>query len=434
MRVTEVEGAPFPVATRRIVSADAARAEARADLGAPTAVWRRGAESLTGYGVAARLLVAGPGRLLDAAVRWRALEACALVEDEVRVPGSGPIAFGAFAFADESAAESLLLVPRRVVGVRSGVAFRTDVPPIGPFEAGVRAARDAAALPSPTTGLAPAGYVRAVRRAVDRIRAGGIEKVVLARDLPVPVPHLDLAAALERLAARHGDAWVFAVDGFFGASPETLVTVQGGAMGSRVLAGTAARDPDRAADAAARAELLDSPKNRFEHALAVDSLLLSLGDSVDELAIGRPFALRLPNVWHLATDATARVRPGVGALDLVATLHPTAAVAGAPRAAALAAIRELEPFDRRRYAGPVGWIGAHGDGEWAIGLRSAEIEGADRVRAFAGAGVVGASDAEQELRETGWKLLPVLEAVQADPGLSAAAAAPPADSVPSPAR
>ena len=145
--------------------------------------------------------------------------------------------------------------------------------------------------------------------------------------------------------------------------------------------------------------------------LAVDSLLLTLGGRVDDLALGRPFALGLPNVWHLATDATARLTAGTTALDLVEALHPTAAVAGAPRDAALALIEQLEPFDRGRYAGPVGWIGATGDGEWAIGLRSAQIESSDRVRAYAGAGIVAASVARSEFLETGWKFAPVLEAL-----------------------
>jgi menaquinone-specific isochorismate synthase len=116
-------------------------------------------------------------------------------------------------------------------------------------------------------------------------------------------------------------------------------------------------------------------------------------------------------VWHLATDATARLTGGATALDLVEALHPTAAVAGAPRDAALALIEQLEPFDRGRYAGPVGWIGATGDGEWAIGLRSAQIESPDRVRAYAGAGIVAASVARSEFLETGWKFAPVLEAL-----------------------
>lgn len=424
-RVTAAPGGAFAVATRRITDPQAARTAASAAFGAPTAVWRRGEDSLTAHGAACVLEFAGADRFAAAAAAWRRIEAGATVDDEVRIAGSGPVAFGVFAFADGSAARSVLIVPRVVVGARGGVAFRTEIGGTGAGAVSCRPAADASA------GFAAEEYVRAVRAAVDRIRDGGLQKVVLARDVAVDVPDLDVTAALGRLAERHRDAWVYAVDGFFGASPETLVTVHAGELGSRVLAGTAQRSADPDADAASRATLLDSPKNRFEHALAVDSLLLTLGELVDGLTIGRPFALGLPNVWHLATDAVARVREGVGALDLVGALHPTAAVAGAPRGAALAAIAQLEPFDRRRYAGPVGWVGAGGSGEWAIGLRSAEVEGPHRIRAYAGAGVVAASDAEQELAETGWKLAPVLEAVG---GAVSAAGGPPAGSVPLAAR
>ncbi len=310
-----------------------------------------------------------------------------------------------------------LLVPRRIVGRRDGVAFRTDI------QGGSADAIPVLLPPSIPGDRFPAeAYEDAVSVAVARIRAGGIEKVVLARDLALEVgDDFDVAAALRVLRERYRDAWTFSVDGFFGASPETLATVHGSRVTARVLAGTAQRDDDPAADAAARDDLLGSPKNRFEHALAVDSLLLTLGGEVTELTLGRPFALGLPNVWHLATDATARLAPGGTALDLVSALHPTAAVAGAPREAALAVISELEPFDRGRYAGPVGWIGATGDGEWAIGLRSAQLEAPARVRAYAGAGIVAGSVAKSELAETGWKFSPVLEALGLPP-LSAAGA------------
>jgi len=311
-----------------------------------------------------------------------------------------------------------------VVGRRDGVAFRTDV------EGGPAVAALPPLVSAPGVRFDGPAYESAVSAAVERIRAGGLEKVVLARDLPLDVPGgFALMPALKVLRRRYRDAWTFAVDGFFGASPETLATVRGSAVAARVLAGTASRDPDPERDAATRDALLGSAKNRFEHALAVDSLLLTLGDRVSDLALGRPFALGLPNVWHLATDATATLAPGGTALDLLEALHPTAAVAGAPRDAALALIGELEPFDRGRYAGPVGWVGAAGDGEWAIGLRSAQIETPERVRAYAGAGIVAGSVARSELAETGWKFAPVLEAL----GLPlSAAAAPRAGSDPVP--
>ncbi len=404
-------GGAFPVTTRRIADVDAERSAARAELGAPTAVWRRGGDVLEGWGTAARLVLAGEDRPARAAREWRALVGRCAVDDAVRVPGTGPVAFGAFAFADSSAARSVLVVPRRVVGVRDGTAFRTDVPRLGRVDPGV--APDG----GPVAQQSEEGYRDAVARAVQHIRDGDLQKVVLARDVPVQGAG-DAEAALERLAGRYRDAWVFSVDGFFGASPETLVTVDRGAFSSRVLAGTAARQPGEEQDTASRDALLSSAKNRFEHALAVDSLLLTLGGAVEDLQLGRPFALGLPNVWHLATDATARVRAGTGSLDLVAALHPTAAVAGAPREAALRLIAALEPFDRRRYAGPVGWIDAAGDGQWAIGLRSAEVEADGRVRAYAGAGIVADSDPQQELLETEWKLSPIRDALVGVPAAS----------------
>ena len=394
---------PFPVIIRRIVDPGAHMDAARARFGAPSAVWRHDDEARIGYGVAARLVFSGPDRIREAATRWRALTAAATVDSDV--PEAAPLAFGTFAFADDSAAESVLLLPREVLVVRGGSAHRVELPAL---QGGA-----SPASPPPVDAFAPEAYEAAVAEAVRRIRAGALEKVVLARDLVLEAPGFDLKAALGVLADRYRGAWVFAVDGLFGASPETLATVTGGLATSRVLAGTAPRSDDPVADAANRDTLLDSPKNRFEHALAVDSLLLTLGGATEDLTLGRPFALGLPNVWHLATDATARIRQDVGALDLVALLHPTAAVAGAPRDGALAAIRALEPFDRRRYAGPVGWIDGTGDGEWAIGLRSAEVESTDRVRAYAGAGIVAASDAHQELEETRWKFQPIQEALAA---------------------
>lgn len=414
--MTEVGGTPFRVTTRAIPDVAAADALAERAAGEPSAVWAGGDDRMVGYGVAARLTFSGPGRIEAAAAAWRAL---VRGREEDRAPdgtGSGLIAFGTFAFADASTATSVLLVPRRIVGRRGGEAFVTEVhggPGGGP----------APALRTAEPAFSDDDYRRAVAAAVGRIRGGELEKVVLARTLLLePAGRFDPVRALRALHHRYHDAWTFALDGFFGASPETLLASDGTTARARVLAGTAERRDDPDEDAAARDRLLDSTKNRFEHALAVDSLLLTLGPHVRELRLGRPFALGLPNVWHLASDAEGELTDGAGALDLVAALHPTAAVAGAPRAAALRLIAELEPFDRGRYAGPVGWVDATGAGEWAIGLRCAELLDDGRVQAFAGAGVVGESDAGAELEETRWKFAPMLGAL----GLTAAAAPPPA--------
>ncbi|MFT4219589.1 MAG: chorismate-binding protein, partial [Microbacterium sp.] len=354
---------------------------------------------------------------------WRALAADAVVDDPVRLPGTGLVGFGALAFDARSAAASRVVVPRAVVGRRAGRAWITRIR---------REDADDAAEPGPTPfgpfwsgtlgpgALDPDGYQDAVRRALTAIRSGDIAKVVLARDLVGTVPAgADLRRLARTLASGYPDTWTFAVDGIVGASPETLVTVRGGAVTARVLAGTAPRGADPDADAAASLTLATSSKDLDEHEYAVQSVVGALRPVTSAVAAAeQPFALSLPNVWHLATDVEAQLANGASALDLVAVLHPTAAVAGTPTATAMDVIRRLEPFDRRRYAGPVGWIDACGDGEWAIALRCAQFgsptDGTPPVRpvvAHAGAGIVAGSEPEAELLETRAKFRPIVDAL-----------------------
>src|SRR5690606_7692410 len=157
--------------------------------------------------------------------------------------------------------------------------------------------------------------------------------------------------------------------GVVGASPETLVTVKSGVVSARVLAGTRGRGAHASDDEAITAELLSSEKDRNEHRFAVDSVLEALKPHTTTLEAADAFALELPNLWHLATDVRGDLDGGASTLDLVRSLHPTAAVAGTPTPRAVEGIREIEPFDRGRYAGPVGWIDGNGDGEFAIALR-----------------------------------------------------------------
>jgi menaquinone-specific isochorismate synthase len=215
---------------------------------------------------------------------------------------------------------------------------------------------------------------------------------------------------LARLNSDYPDTFTFAVDGLIGSSPETLVRVAGSTVTARVLAGTAARGEDAASDAAARQRIDTSTKDRAEHAFALASVMSAL----EPHAVGvssslEPFPLALPNLWHLASDVTGTLTDGSSSLDLIGALHPTAAVAGSPTKIALEIITELEPFDRGRYAGPVGWVSAHGDGEWAVALRCAQVDGTT-VTAFAGAGIVGDSDPARELAETTLKFRPIAEA------------------------
>jgi menaquinone-specific isochorismate synthase len=255
-------------------------------------------------------------------------------------------------------------------------------------------------------------FSQLVDYAVSLIRRGDLEKVVLARDLIGSLPDkFDLRPTLDRLSKRFPSCWVYSVDGMFGASPELLVRVSHSQVSARVLAGTAARGTDPSVDLAISKALAESHKNLAEHEFAVQSLVNALEPFCDHVdADTEPFSLQLPNLWHLASDVHGVLKSSKSVLDLASALHPTAAVAGTPRDKAVELIAELEPFDRGRYAGPVGWIGADGDGEWVIALRGAQISGS-KITAFAGCGVVAESEGDAELTETDLKFQPILGAL-----------------------
>lgn len=376
----------------------------------PLAFVREG-DGIVGFGEAVRLEFRGPTRIADAAEAWRRLAATATIEDAADVPGSGLVAFGSFAFAADSGAASVLVVPQFVVGRRAGICFVTSV--------------DGAEHPLVTTAAGPeyrarmlhgemtrSVFTAAVHTALERIAAGTVRKVVIARDL---IGHIaadaDLRRAITRLSGSYRHTFTYAIEGLIGSSPETLVRSEGGLVEARVLAGSAARGEDAEADAAAADTLVHSRKDLNEHDFALQSVMDALRPHTSALsASAAAFALKLPNLWHLASDVTGTLADGSSALDLVAALHPTAAVAGAPTDAATDLIRELEPFDRGRYAGPVGWVDASGDGEWAIALRCAQVAPDGTVHAYAGAGIVAGSDPETELAETALKFRPIVDA------------------------
>jgi menaquinone-specific isochorismate synthase len=254
-----------------------------------------------------------------------------------------------------------------------------------------------------------------VATALDRIAAGEVEKVVLARDLVAESAEpVDLRRPLARLAATYPGCWTFAVDGLLGATPEMLVRLDLGLVTSRVLAGTIRRTGDDSHDLVNAASLARSSKDLEEHEYAVRSVADALAPHCTGMNVPEtPFVLHLPNVMHLATDVTGVVGDGWTSLRLAASLHPTAAVCGTPTEAARRVIADVEGLDRGRYAGPVGWMDARGDGEWGIALRCAEVDPADgrRLRLFAGCGIVAGSDPEAELAESAAKLVPMRDAL-----------------------
>ena len=380
-------------------------------------LWRRKGAGLVGHGEALRLTFSGANRMEDAARAWQQIVAQANVSDSVSIPGTGLVALASFAFADDSPTSSVLIVPRLTVGRRDDVTWITTVSVDGDEAPEALVPRPPAVNQRASARLAPGSmserdYEKAVESAIARISAGGLSKVVLARDLTGTLaPGSDIRSMVTELAHAYPDCWTFAIDGLYGASPETLVSVRGGVVDARVLAGTAARGADPSSDEAAASALATSRKDLDEHAFAVRSVTDVLRPLTSHLiAAEAPFTLRLANLWHLATDVSGAVAAGVSALDLAAALHPTAAVAGSPTDAAVALISELEPFDRGRYAGAVGWVGANGEGEWAIALRCVSVTG-ETVTAHAGAGIVADSVAATELRETQMKFRPVLDAL-----------------------
>jgi len=379
-------------------------------------LWMRRNQGLAGIGTALRLEFSGPNRMTDAAEAWRRVVAASTVTDPLSRSGTGLVAFGAFAFDSSSSETSVLIVPEIIVGRENGEAWVTRI-----WRTGGEAPQDPLTLHplgdeyriSLLPGqLTPAGYRDAVAEGVRHIAERDLSKVVLARDLVGHLPdEADLRRVVTELALGYPDCWTYAVDGLIGSSPETLIRAHDGELDARVLAGTMSRGSDADADTEAALALATSTKDADEHEFAVQSVLASLRPHTSSITASEvPFTLKLPNLWHLATDVDGTLSDGSTSLDLVAALHPTAAVAGTPTARAVELIRELEPFDRGRYAGPVGWIGADGDGEWAIALRCAQVSPTGDITAYAGCGIVLDSVPEHELAETRMKFRPVVEA------------------------
>ncbi len=353
-------------------------------------------------GVHSRVAQAG-GTLAAAAARTLDAAALAGVPD--------PVVVGAVGFRPGT--ESSLVVP--AVVRRAGAPEHIQVP-------GLRTREGWRVRPVPE----PEGYAEGVRRALELIRDEKLRKVVLARcleltaDAPVWVPTL-----LSRLVCGNPSAYAFAADitapgdsasrTLVGASPELLVSRRGATVTANPLAGSAPRSGDEALDRERVARLRNSAKDLGEHAHTARQVAEVLGRFCTDLKVlDSPEVLGTPTMWHLSTRITGRLRdtadPASSALGLAEALHPTPAVGGVPTAGALDAIAEIEAQDRGFYAGMVGWNDRHGDGEWAVTIRSAEV--CDRtVRIFAGAGVVAGSHAEAELAETTAKFRTLLKAL-----------------------
>ena len=370
-------------------------------------------QGLIGWGEELRIETTGSNRVLELDSLWRELVQGAQVSDEVNLSGSGLISFGTIAFSDKSETKSVLVVPKVVVGKQGESLWLTTIN-IEETDALKLINLEGSFTPvSLETGqITPDQYKLNVNRALEVISSGLIEKVVLARDLSASVsPEFNINPALRKLESKFDSCYIYSVDGMFGASPELLVKVSHSEFSARVLAGTAGRGTDPGVDQAIGSALHESPKNRAEHKFAIDSLVASLSTFTKEITFDQePFSIALPNLWHLASDVKAKLSSESTSLQVVNALHPSAAVAGTPRDKALEVIQEIENVDRGRYAGPVGWLGADGDGVWAIALRGAQLKNGT-LRAFAGCGIVAGSDAQAELDEAILKFKPIVDSL-----------------------
>ena len=408
--------------------------------------WVHEGRGLIGLRRALTIEAHGDERIEALRAAWRSVIGAAWWRDALVRPGTGPVALGAITFSPASEQSSVLMVPEVLIGLDDDGAWLTTavsaatgkVEPEHPdpealIKALVTEARtaigrehedgDAGVTAVETGALSEEQWCRTVARTQERMRSGQARKVVLARDvLARPTAPLATGTVLRRLASDYPSTWTFAVDQMVGASPELLLRLRDRRLTSRVLAGTARRRAGEDALATARlaAWLEGSEKNNREHELARASAITALEPLCSVVNAPARFVLSLPNVLHLASDVTGVVAGDTGALALVDALHPTAAVCGTPTPAAARLIEEAESMDRGRYAGPVGWVDWHGEGEWCIALRSAQLPAGgpgphSPARVFGGGGIMPDSEPADELAETTAKMRPVLGALGVSP-------------------
>ena len=365
--------------------------------------WVRGGDGVVGWGVHASTTVKGPNRFNDARTWWHSQLEKFAITNNVQGSATGPILFTSFSFSPDE--ESVLVIPKVIVGMNSGISWITWIGAESQPE--LLDEPDTVSNPTLTWSedeLASEHWITHVAQAVAKIHSGDIEKVVLARDLTATSANsIDERFALRNLSSAYPSTWVFSVAGLIGATPELLLRLKRGMVTSRVLAGTISKSGDDARDLALAGSLARSSKDLEEHEYAVRSVADALEPFCSSTNIPEtPFVLHLANVMHLATDVTGALiesKSNIDVFTLLNQLHPSAAVCGTPTDKAAKVISEIETMSRGRYAGPVGWIDARGDGELGIALRCGQIS-ENTIRLYAGCGIVAGSDPEKELAES----------------------------------
>ena len=379
--------------------------------------WIRGGEGLIGFGGWKSTSVKGKNRFTDARKWWHEQLATLKIENNVHGSGTGPILFGSFAF--DSAEESKLVIPQLIIGKRGDKSWITWIgESSAPVITEIKNTKQSGEVTFEAGALSDSEWKNRVAKAVSKIKNGDLEKVVLARDLIAknsePISKRNL---ISFLSSNYPSTWVFMVANLIGATPELLVRLNKSLVTSRILAGTIRKSGDEAKDLGLAASLAKSSKDLEEHEYAVRSVADALAPYCSSTNVPEsPFVLHLANVMHLATDVTGVINDATTPIDifaLISSLHPSAAVCGTPTEAASAVINELEEMNRGRYAGPVGWIDARGDGEIGIALRTGELSDDQKsMRIFSGCGIVAGSNPEDELAESQAKLSPMRTALE----------------------
>jgi menaquinone-specific isochorismate synthase len=379
--------------------------------------WIRSGDGLIGFGVYKELEISGPERFTLARNWWDKEVANFTIKNNVHGGGTGPILFTSFAFDENQ--PSKLIIPQIVIGQKNSKSWITWIGETSqPEISQLKNSAVSGGIKWQAGSISEEKWRNQVAVAIKSINDGDLEKVVLARDLTATsTSAIDARQLLKRLEIEYPSTWLFLVDGLVGATPELLVRLSKSLVTSRVLAGTIRKTGDEDRDLTLAASLAKSSKDLEEHEYAVRSVADALAPFCSSTNVpDSPFVLHLSNVMHLATDVTGVLNDSAKPTDiftLISELHPSAAVCGTPTKKASELITELEQMNRGRYAGPVGWIDIHGDGEIAIALRCGQIsQDKLKIQIYAGCGVVAGSDPEKEFAESQAKLMPMRTALE----------------------
>ena len=379
--------------------------------------WVRSGDGLIGFGEYKRFEVKGENRFTDARTWWNQQLSEFMIKNNVHGSGTGPILFTSFSFDPNQ--PSILVIPEIILGQKNGKSWITWVGSSNqPDLLKVNNSAVSGNILWQGGSISEQMWREKVGLAVTAIKSGQIEKIVLARDITaVSDVEINPRNLLQRLEIDYPSTWLFLIDGLIGATPELLIRLSKSLVTSRVLAGTIRKTGNEDRDLALAASLAKSSKDLEEHEHAVKSIADVLATFCSSTNIPEsPFVLHLANVMHLATDVTGVLNDSAKQADiftLIAQLHPSAAVCGTPTDVSKKLITELEQMNRGRYAGPVGWIDAHGDGEIAIALRCGQLASDNKsIRIFAGCGIVAGSDPDNEFAESQAKLMPMRTALE----------------------